>query len=595
MDEITKRRFTPHEAIGASAAVLAAIAALFCVIVSTLLVANYLQVRALAPIDNPEIQALYTRQATAPETDAAVIEQLRALDLLGRRAFFTSQSHQHMGGYLLLAGVVIMLLAWRTAAYCRPQLPAPEGPVKNAYWAPRRRAKLLIGITGGAWVAAALLAAYGVRVDIPALAPASAASAENTGNSAASETPKAPEAPPAPQYPDWAAMQTNWPSFRGPGGYGVAHYTTAPVDWDAASGKNIAWKTDLPLPGRNSPVVWGDRIYLCGATEEAREVFCFDAANGQLRWRQPVGPFPGTPEKSPRISEETGYGPSTMVVHGDFACAIFVNGDLVCFDKEGKLIWGKNLGVPENHYGHSSSLIAYANLLFVQYDQRRNSKLLALDLGDGHEVWTAPREKISWASPVCVQTPSGMQLVLDSEKDVDAYDPITGQSLWKFSCLDGEVAPSPAYGGGLFFVANDNAVATAIRLSADTPPKPEKAWEWDEALPDISSPVGTDTHFYLATSRGDLVCLDSTTGTTAWMQELDEGFSASPIVTGDRIYATDVMGKTYVFKTGAEYSLIGTPSFGEPVMATPAFMDGRIYCRTETKLLCVEGQNAAGS
>jgi outer membrane protein assembly factor BamB len=580
--EQKKRRFTPNEMIWMAAVAVAVVSGLFSLIVSILLIANYVQVQAITPLDNPELLKLRQQLAATPDADANLVTQIRAMDLLTRKAFFTSQAHLKMGGYLLLGGVAALLAAWRTAARCKTRLPQPDvAPPRGSYWMSRARAGELVGFAGALWVVTALVAAFFTRLDFP-----------GTGVSAPADSTQVAQAESAAAYPSWEVMQQNWPSFRGPGGYGVAHYTTAPMKWDAGTGKNIKWKTEAPLPGANSPVVWDNRLFLSGATESAREVFCFDTESGQLLWRRALDKLPGTPDKPPKVGDETGYAAPSMIAHGDCVCAIFANGDLVSYDFEGNLRWAKNLGVPDNHYGHSSSLLAYQNLLFVQYDQNKNGKLLALDLADGHEVWAINRQKISWASPICVNTSFGLELVVNSEKNVDAYDPLTGQPVWQLACLDGEVAPSPAFGGGMFFVANDNAIATAIRFGAnEQTPKPEIAWQWDEALPDVSSPLGTGQHFYVATSRGQIVCLDSITGKVAWGQDYDNGFYASPVLVGDRIYAVDRRGTTYVFKTGPVYELIATSRLAEDVFATPAFMDGRIYVRTEKHLFCIANSN----
>jgi len=605
--EQRKRRFTPNEMIWMAAVGVAVVSGLFSLVVSILLIANYVQVQAITPLDNPELLKLRQQLAAAPEADknseaasyrpaADLVDQIRTLDLLTRKAFFTSQAHLKMGGYLLLGGVAVLLAAWRTAARCRPRLPQPDvAPPSKWYWTSRARAGGLVASAGALWVVVALLAAFFTRLDfpragtLPPAGPAQVTLAQNAEN--------------ATTYPSWEVMQRNWPSFRGPGGYGLAYYTTAPTEWDAGTGKNIKWKTQVPLQGANSPVVWDQRLFLSGATESAREVYCFDTESGQLLWRRVLEKLPGTPDKPPKVGDETGYAAPSMIAHGDRVCAIFANGDLVCYDVEGNLKWGKNLGVPDNHYGHSSSLMAYQNLLFIQYDQNSNGKLLALDLAEGHEVWSVIRQKISWASPICVNTPFGLELVVNSEKNVDAYDPLTGQPVWELACLDGEVAPSPAYGGGMFFVANDNATATAIRFNTEVAscrpatdtneqtPRPEIAWQWDEALPDVASPVGSGQYFYVTTSRGQIVCLDSSTGKAAWGQDYDNGFYASPILVGDRIYAVDRRGTTYVFKTGPTYELIATSRLGEDVFATPAFMDGRIYFRTEKNLFCIANSN----
>ncbi|HOT50941.1 MAG TPA: PQQ-binding-like beta-propeller repeat protein, partial [Candidatus Hydrogenedentes bacterium] len=527
-----KRRFTANE-IGRHASVAVVIVSgVFCLVVATLLIANFVQIQAFNPLDNPEMLKLRAQWAAAPEADEKLLQEIRAMDLLARKAYFTSQTHLKTGGYLLTGGVVVLLVAIRLAARFGPKLPVPDpGAPSASYWTSRAHARELLAFIGLAVALVALVSAYFTRLDIPPV---------DTSPAAASREPipvqPAETRPPIP----WETIQRNWPSFRGPGGYGVAFHTTAPVDWDLASGKNIKWKTDIPLPGANSPVVWDNRVFLSGADANMREVYCFDADGGQMLWKHVVERMPGAPDKPPKVGEETGFAAPTMAAHGNRVFAIFANGDLVCLDFDGKKQWGKSLGLPDNHYGYSSSLLACENLLFVQYDQKKGGKLYAFDVLDGHEKWSVNRTALSWSSPACVPTPSGLQLVVNSAKDVDAYDPLSGTRLWNVPCLDGEVAPSPAYGGGMFFVANDMATATAIRFVPGDPPKPEIAWQWDESLPDVASPVCTDRHFYLATSRAEIVCLDAATGKEQWLQEFDEGFYASPILVGDRIYALDM-------------------------------------------------------
>jgi len=74
-------------------------------------------------------------------------------------------------------------------------------------------------------------------------------------------------------FPSDKEMAANWPRFRGYDGSGISPLKDIPTSWDAAAGKNIVWKTPVPLPGHNSPVVWGERVFLSGATEKARQVF----------------------------------------------------------------------------------------------------------------------------------------------------------------------------------------------------------------------------------------------------------------------------------------------------------------------------------
>ncbi len=577
-----KRKFSASDAGWRVSVSVATVSGVFSLCVATLLVVNYFQVVAINPLDNPEMAALRRQLAESAAVDEKLVAEIQAMDLLARKAFFTSQDQLRTGGCLLTGAVVVLLVSLRLAARFRPRLPQPaETPPPDAhYWLTRSRARELLLFCGALWLLAALAAAYFVR-DAAFYATHAGAVDEPAAAAVA-----APDAVPA--QADWETVRKNWPSFRGPGGVGVAAATRVPIDWDLASGRNVLWTAEPPLGGTNSPVVWEKRLYLSGATDTAREVFCFDTETGALLWRYALQPMPGTPEKPPKVTEETSFAAPTMAAQGNLACALFGNGDLVCLDDSGTLKWGRNLGVPDNHYGHSSSLLAHGGTLIVQYDQKRNGKLLALDLADGREVWAAPRTHISWASPACVETPFGWQLLLNSSQDVSGYDPLSGELLWRLECLDAEVATSPAYANGTVFAANDMTTAVAIRFEKDgAEPKPAIAWQYEDLLPDVSSPVGTGRHFFMATSRGEIVCLDAETGAETWMQEFDEGFYASPILAGDRIYAVDKAGTTIIFKAAGAYELVGAPRLDEETVATPAFVDGRIYVRTQSRLVCI--------
>ncbi|MFP6596757.1 MAG: serine/threonine protein kinase, partial [Candidatus Hydrogenedentota bacterium] len=76
-----------------------------------------------------------------------------------------------------------------------------------------------------------------------------------------------------------------------------------------------------------------------------------------------------------------------------------------------------------------------------------------------------------------------------------------------------------------------------------------------------------------------------------WVEEMDDGFYSSPVLVNDRLYVLDIPGVMYIIKAGPEYELIAKIDMGELTFATPAFMDGRIYIRTEGHLYCIEEQD----
>ena len=67
------------------------------------------------------------------------------------------------------------------------------------------------------------------------------------------------------QAPAATPPVSNWPSFRGPGGSGVADGAELPDVLSGVDGTNLAWRTEIPGLAHASPIVWGDRVYLTSA------------------------------------------------------------------------------------------------------------------------------------------------------------------------------------------------------------------------------------------------------------------------------------------------------------------------------------------
>ena len=321
-----------------------------------------------------------------------------------------------------------------------------------------------------------------------------------------------------------------WPRFRGPGGLGISAYTNVPETWDAKSGKGIVWKTPVPLPGNNSPVVWGKRVFLSGADQRRREVYCFDADSGKLLWQQAA---PGTPQSTarpPKVNDDTGYAAPTTATDGRRVFAIFANGDLAAFDFSGKLAWSKSLGIPENSYGHASSLAMYKNLLLVQFDQGSSrtpkSKLLAFDSATGKIVWQVDRPvPNSWASPIVIRHADREQIITAADPWVIAYNPADGAEIWRAKCLRTDIGPSPTFADGRVFVANDNCVLSAIRADGrGDVTATHVLWKGEDGMPDTCSPLATKEFVFLLTSFGTLTCYDAVKGDVLWAEDFEHRF-----------------------------------------------------------------------
>ena len=378
--------------------------------------------------------------------------------------------------------------------------------------------------------------------------------------------------------PSRDAIMRNWPNLRGPFGQGIAYHVTPPIDFDVAAGKNVRWKTPIPRPGASSPVVWEGRVFLTGADESAREIYCFDAANGKMLWRQAAR----QPADVPKVSEEFGHAASTGATDGKLFFAIFSTGDLVAVDMQGAIAWTRAFGTPKSSYGYASSLIAYKHL-FVQIDDSNNAVLYALDPATGKTVWQKKRTvRESWASPIIVISGDREMVVLAENPTATAYDVNTGAVVLSTKCLGGEVAPSPAYARGTMIVANEYAKLSAISLASGT-----VAWSGEDDLPNVASPLATEDFVFTANSSGVVNCYDIGTGRKLWTHEFDESFYPSPILAAGRIYAMDNGGTMHVFRASKAFVSVADSKLGEESVATPAFAGDTMFIRGKENLYCV--------
>ncbi|MDB4583531.1 PQQ-binding-like beta-propeller repeat protein [Draconibacterium sp.] len=610
---------------------IAVIAGIFCTAVAMLLLLNFWQVSKTDPIESKALEALVQRLKQEPNNEELKVE-IRNFDLLARKAYFNSQWQVKTGAYLLLFGAIVLAFALRIYYSAKSKIDQPDKSHENEI-AGRILAQKGIIIVGAAIMVLALIASfatvnhlnyYDVKTQISevepspeeqgievievsevkqspteesneeatvAVDPAQAEKEETvlTEQETPEETKEQPatksEAKPAATATGLtlASIKNNHNSFRGPFGQGVIYHKNIPTKWDGAAGTNVLWKVPIPKQGYNSPIIWGNKIFVAGADNSIREVYCYNSNDGKLLWTGVADNIPGAPAKPPKVTEDTGLAAPTLTTDGKGVYAIFATGDVIGFDMNGNRLWAKNLGVPDNHYGHSSSLITWANKVFVQYDTNKGGKVLALNTSTGETVWETVREaKISWASPVLAEIDGKYQLVLTADPIVAGYDVETGKELWKVDCMMGEVGPSVGFSDGVVFAANEYA-----RLVAINPKDGSIIWENDEYLPEAASPLAHNGLLIIATSYGVLVCYDAKTGDQYWEHDVGTTLYASPVVADGKLFMIDNDGMMRIYEFSKEMKLISENELGETAGTTPAFGDGRIYIRGEKNLYCI--------
>lgn len=598
---------------------VAIVTAIFMVSLSTMLITNYFQVRSVTPLQTEVVETLKQLNDQHPD-NAQLQEQIRQLDLLARKAYFIQADHLKVGVYILLGMVAVFVVCLRFYFLDEMHIPDKDIDPIDEWLIKSQSRKYILRSTIGlvivvlifAFLSSPYLQTGEKEQPTDALAEADGlqtASGESDPESIPGESVPVAEAfepgdtrlavvettiadsisvsdtLPAVQQeaalPAVSSVTHN--GFRGNNSNGISSAKNVPVKWNLENGTNVAWKKEIPRKGYNSPVIHGNHVFFTGADEQARELFCYDLTTGEQRWVLAATGISGSPSTMPKVTQDTGLAASTVVTNGKQVCAIFATGDVLCADMDGKRIWAKNLGVPDNHYGFASSLLIFGNLLIVQYDNNTNPQLMALDVTTGNLRWSKPRsEKTTWSSPIIAYVDKKPQLVVMGNPTITGYNPNSGEQLWQVECLSGEVGASPCSANGMIFGASEYAKLVAIDGKDGN-----VVWESSEYLPEVSSPVATKDHVYVATSYGVLASYDVRSGSLTKEHELNTEFYSSPMIVDGKLYIFSNDGKMHIFSTDSEFKLLDAFETGERTFATPAFTDGKIVVRTEESIYCV--------
>ena len=92
--------------------VVSQIAGGFSLIVALTMIFSLVQLKTINPLDNPVLLSVKEQYDKDP-ANAAKAEQVRAMDLMARKAYFSSRWQVETGSYLLLAGAVIFIFCQR--------------------------------------------------------------------------------------------------------------------------------------------------------------------------------------------------------------------------------------------------------------------------------------------------------------------------------------------------------------------------------------------------------------------------------------------------------------------------------------------------
>ena len=390
----------------------------------------------------------------------------------------------------------------------------------------------------------------------------------------------------------------NWPQFRGPTGDGHVAGKKLVASWSES--ENIRWKVAVPGAGWSSPVIWGDQLWLTSARREGRELYAqcitrqgelihdvkiFDVEQPQVK--NALNSF-----ASPTASIEEGR----LYVHfGTYGTACLDTGS-------GKILWSRRDLALDHQEGPGSSVILHGDLLIFHCDGRDIQYLAALHKQTGETAWKTHRSidlskvgdfaRKAFSTPLVVTVGNATQLVSPAAQGCYSYDPATGKELWRVRYSGFSAVPSPVFAGGKVHVITDFGKPEIWAVRPDGQgdvTETHVEWTFSGSVSSTPSVVAADGLIYLVTDKtGIASCLDMASGELVWRHRIGGSFSASPILSGDRVYFFDRDGQTTVLAHGRTLKVLSVNKLQAGCMASPAASDGALYLRSTTHLYRIE-------
>ncbi|MBI1904005.1 MAG: PQQ-binding-like beta-propeller repeat protein [Planctomycetia bacterium] len=383
---------------------------------------------------------------------------------------------------------------------------------------------------------------------------------------------------------------------------------------DRGSGKTL-WEVEAPYEKLEAIHGIGSHAQPSPATDGERVVSLFGSAglfchsvDGKPLWHVKMGHF----------NNDFGCGTSPIIV-GDYVVLCQdhdTDSFLTAIDKRtGKTAWRTDRSeFPRNYctpvlwdVGGKKQIVVAATLRIVGYD-----------FATGEEMWT-----VRGLSRAVCMTPvvggdgnlyaagwsaggdAGERISLDpwdtakaADKNQDgalARDELpNGPVKQRYSQIDrdkigGITRGEYDYYRGLFDKSRNVVMAIKPGASGEST-NTHLLWEQEKHVPFCASPLYYEGRVFTVKDGGIVSCLDARTGKPTKQARVSAGgdYFASPVAGDGKVYLVSEDGKLTVLSAEESWQELGSEDFGEPVYATPALVDNRIYLRTAGHLYCFE-------
>lgn len=401
-----------------------------------------------------------------------------------------------------------------------------------------------------------------------------------------------------------------WSERGGPTSDGIvpaAEAARLPLEWDAETGKNIAWKTELEGEGHSTPVIGGDLIWLTSATEDGTRQYVYgvDRHSGKILHHKLVFEN-ASPE--PLGNPLNNYAAPSPVLEADALYVHFGTYGTARLDPATAGVVWQRRDINVRHYrGPGSSPVIHGDLLILTFDGIDRQFVTALDKKTGETVWATPRTtdygdldaegkptrdgdmRKAYHTPAVLDLAGRATLVSIGSRAAFGYDPATGRELWTIRHGGFNAAIRPLLHQNVLILNTGSERAHTLgvrvdgRMNGDIT-ESHVIWDREKRNASEAGIVLVGGLLFQITRGGIVSCTKPDMGEDVWEDRLNGQHLPGPIAAADRLYFSNDRGDTHVVRAGEKFEILSQNKLPYPISSGMAVADGAIFIRTKKSL-----------
>ena len=308
------------------------------------------------------------------------------------------------------------------------------------------------------------------------------------------------------------------------------------------------------------------------------------------------------------------YASPTPCIEKGFVYVHYGSTGTACINtSDGSVVWKRTDLKCKHVQGPGSSPVLYKNLLILHYEGTDVRYIIALNKSTGKTIWRTDRPeepyrslpeigKKAYVTPLILNVKGRDLLIANGSAVCIAYDPLSGQEVWRVVRGAESTVPMPfAEKGIVYFYSGsmvDNAGVIFTEILAVNPDgtgditNTNVLWKKREDISQTQmlSPVIKDGLIYTVNSKNNMMCIDAATGEEIWSTHLRANHNASPVYVNGNIWFFSVKGEVLAIKAGRKYEIVDQNQMDSGIWATPAVLRNSVILRTDRYLYKIAGK-----